>query len=77
MVFNMFFRNPDDSKPLFHLHPCLRDHHTELTYLGQLCEYILILTLPPESARISSLRFILREVLAGLGWCDYLKTIAI
>ena len=52
---------------MFTLHPCLRDRNTELGYLRQICDYILILTLPPESARITSLRYILREVLAGLG----------
>ena len=60
-------RSKDDDKPSFSLHPCLRDRNTELTYLRHICDYILILTLPPEAARISSLRYILREVLAGLG----------
>nr|XP_026696627.1 sorting nexin-25 isoform X2 [Ciona intestinalis] len=58
--------SPEDVKPSFTLHPCLRDRNTELTFLRHICEYILILTLPPEAARISSLRTILREILSGL-----------
>ncbi|XP_076809566.1 sorting nexin-25-like isoform X2 [Clavelina lepadiformis] len=67
--------HPSEQKPMFTLHPCLRDRNTELGYLRQICDYILILTLPPESARITSLRYILREVLAGLAFLPMVETL--
>nr|CAB3266459.1 sorting nexin-25 [Phallusia mammillata] len=67
--------SPEEVKPTFTLNPCLRNQNTELAFLRQISEYIIILTLPPESAKISSLRYILREVLAGLAFLPMVETL--
>lgn len=51
-----------DSNEKFGLHPCLESEATEIDYLRQVCDVILVLTLPPKYSKAPAIRYLLREV---------------
>lgn len=53
----------DNALP-FVLHPCLKSRAEELDYLRKASEVLLYCLLPPKNSRCSTMRYLLREILA-------------
>ena len=57
-------RNFSDNALPFVLHPCLTNRAEELEYLRKASEVLLYCLLPPKISRCSTMRYLLREILA-------------
>ncbi|KAL9971473.1 hypothetical protein ACROYT_G017639 [Oculina patagonica] len=57
-------RNFSDNALPFVLHPCLTSRAEELEYLRKASEVLLYCLLPPKNSRCSTMRYLLREILA-------------
>jgi len=57
-------RNFSENALPFVLHPCLTNRNEELEYLRKASEVLLYCLLPPKNSRCSTMRYLLREILA-------------
>ena len=65
-----YFLRPrsNEEKPDFQLHWCMTNLSTERDFLRKVSDYVITLTLPLSSLKITSTRLILREIFTNLGF---------